>query len=673
MHSLVVLALVACVLALPGAAASLAAFGPGEVSIVTRMAAAFGLGYAASGGCAFVLSAVHAFRLSVFIPVWLAVSAVLWVAALRRASLRDQVSALIEDINKNLFPLLLGAFVVAAVLIVHVKFMYVLGAPRYVYYLNGLEIANSGGVPSSTLEYGQSWPPATDKIFLDAFTGVVALISRNVAVGPGVLLWISTAGSAVGLWATAWELGLRRTGGLLPLLLLSNQMILNTAVSTDFTDYRAEDFGRAVAFCALALGIFAIRERRMRPAIIAGLVLGAVSGTHLVLVVLVAIALCFVGIAEFLRGHGARNRLMPLQYGVILAAVAGFCGAVIRIFAGGSFGLGGASSPSTYGSIHTSFDPTAYLYNGTFVPRVSAGSGPWYLPPSQIIDDIMAGNNIYWPSWGLWLLLAGAVAAAAVLFILVREDFRVVGIAGLGIAVGVIAVALAFDFHYHVYIDATFGLRRLRESVSLGLVLIGLGLIEGLLLLLGHYRARLAMVVSAVIVISLAVWLLPNNTSQRLTPMLHGRTTLVNWMRTQTPCDARFLINQRTEGTVTALAGRLALLEGMGPFLRVDKLPYVVSLLLRARQFFRNPVSNEAFLRQHDISYVIVSRLPLMLGYYGPIGNVNIRGLDAAPFLQRVLVRRSLIVYRVLGADAPAVSPLLKGPYLHCIRTPVHF
>lgn len=211
MHSLLLLALVACLLAVPGIAASLAAFPPGEVSIVTRSAAAFGLGYAASGGVAFLLAAAHAFRLSLFIPLWVAVSAVLWVLALRRASLRDHAHALVDDIDKNRLPLLLGALVIAVYLILHLKFLHLLGASRYVYYLSGIEIANSGGVPSSTLEYGQSWPPATDKAFLDAFTGVLVLLDRNVAIGPGVLLLVSILGSALGLWATAWELGLRRT------------------------------------------------------------------------------------------------------------------------------------------------------------------------------------------------------------------------------------------------------------------------------------------------------------------------------------------------------------------------------------------------------------------------------------------------------------------------------
>ena len=671
MHSLIVLAAVACVIAIPGIAAALAAFSPGEVAIVTRTAAAFGLGYAAAGGCAFLLAAVHAFRLSFFFPLWLVVSAALWVAALRRARIRDQITALTADVNKNLFPLLLGALVVGAVLIIHVRYLYLLGGSRYVYYLNGLEIANSHGVPSATLEYGQSWPPATDKIFLDGFTGVVALISNNVAVGPGVLLWVSTFGTAIGLWATAWELGIRRVGGLLPLLVLSNQLILNaTLVTRDFTDYRSEDFGRAVAFCALALGIFAIRERRTRPAIIAGLVLAAASGTHLVLVVVVAIGLVSAGVAECLRAHGARNRLAPFQYGIILAAVGGIGGIIIRVFAGGTFGLGGASSPATYSSIHTRFDPTAYLYYGGFIRRAKAGGG-WYLPPSQIFYRMMTGPGFHWPAWALWVILAAAAAGAVLLFLLARDELRDAGVVGLGIVLGVIVIALAFDFHFHVYIEATFGIRRLREMTSLGLIIIALGVIEGLIVLLARHRARLAVAVSAVVVVALAAWLLPHNSMRQDFRNSHQRTVLINWMRTQTPCGARFLVNQRTEGAITSLTGRYALLEGMGPFLRVDKLPYVISLLLSARQFFKVPQANEAFLRQHDITYVVVSRV--QIGYFGPTGKANIQAMNAAPFLQRVFVTPSAIVYRVVGAHAPPASPLLKGPVLHCITTPVHF
>jgi hypothetical protein len=673
MQSLLLLAAVACLLAVPGIAASLAAFAPGEISIVTRAAAAFGLGYAAAGGCAFILAATHAFRLSSFLPLWFVVSAALWVLAVRRAPLSGHARAFIDEFDNNRIPLVLGALVVVAILAVQFRFIYLLGAPRYVYYLNGIEIANAGGVPAATLEYGQSWPPATDKIFLDAFTGIPVLINHNVAIGPGVLLWVSIVGSALGLWATAWELGLRRTGALLPLLVMSNHQILNTLVSADFTDYRSEDFGRAVAFCALALGIYAIRQRRWLPAVIAGIVLAAATGTHLIPAVLVVIAICAAGAVELIRRNAEQSRPATVRDTAVLLAVAGGFGIVIRLLAGGTFGLNGASNPSGYNIIHKSFDPTAYLFSGQFLSRAAAKQRLWYIPPVKAIESIMAANGIDWKAWGIWLLFAGCLVAAVLLFLFARTDVRVAGLTGAGIIAGVIGVALAFDYHYHVYIDATAGVRRFRDFVSLGLILIALGLIEGLLELLAARRARLSAVIAVAVVVALAAWLLPSSTvspdQQRVSD---ERVLFVDWVRTHTPCNARFLVNQRTEGALTALTGRYTLLEGMGPFLRADKLPYVVNLMLRARHYFMNPARNEAFLRQHRISYVVIAQRSGLLGYQGPTGHADIPGLDSSRFLHRVLTTSSLTVYQVQGAQPPPVSPLLKGPYLHCLTSRVH-
>jgi len=634
------------------------------------------------------LAVTHAFRLGLFIPLWLAASALLWALAINRGSFRDHAHALADDIGKNRVPLLLGALVIAAFLVLHLKFLHVLEAPRYVYYLSGIEIANSGGVPPSTLEYGQSWPPATDKIFLDAFTGVLVLFDRNVAIGPGVLLWTSILGAALGLWATAWELGLRRTGALLPLLVLSNQVIFNTAgisgygeltqrrtppVSTDFTEYHAADFGRAMAFCALALGIHAIRQRRWGPAAVAGVVLAAASGTHLVPVIAVVIALFFTCLAELLRDDDNRARLLVLRQGAVLAGVSAFLGVLIRVFAGGSFGLGGASNPSEYAAIRTRFDPTFYLFTGRFLPLGPAG-GHWYVPPARVVADIMAGGGIIWPAWALLLLLAGSLLVAILLFLLVRTELRVIGVIAVGTLAGLIGTALAFSYHYRIYVDGTFGVRRLKDYSSLALILLLLGVLEALLLYLARHRPRLSAAVAVAIVVAVSAWLLPvSAASKQLDRVGHERTVVVDWLRAHTPCNARFLIDQRSEGTLTALTGRFALLEGMGPFLRVDKLPYVISLFLGARQFFTSPLSHQAFLRQHDISYVVVARQDQLLGYKGPIGKTNTHDLRAAPFLHRVLANRSVVVYQVQGAQPLPVSPLLKGPYLHCSTAPVHF
>ena len=68
-------------------------------------------------------------------------------------------------------------------------------------------------------------------------------------------------------------------------------------------EYRSEDFGRAVAFCALAVGI---REGGWRRPAVAGLMLAAASESHVVPVALVVIALC---------AGGGRNCCAPESQG----------------------------------------------------------------------------------------------------------------------------------------------------------------------------------------------------------------------------------------------------------------------------------------------------------------------------------------------------------------------
>jgi hypothetical protein len=663
-----------CLLAVPGIPAALAAFQPGQVSIVTRLAAAFGLGFAAAGGCAFVLSSSHLFRLGIFLPLWVVVSVALWVLAARRASLREHGRAILAEIREQPLPLLMGALVVVAVLAVHFGYLTYISGPRYVYYLNGVEIANSHGVPAQTLEYGQAWPPATDKIFLDSFTGALVLFSQNPLIGPGILLWLSVLGAALGLWASAWELGLRRTGALLPLLLLANGIIFNTTMSAGFTEYRAEDFGRALAFCALALGIVAIREAGWRNAIAAGVVLAAASGSHLIPVVVVVFALLCVGVARLLYDAGWSARRATLRRGLAAGGTGAVLGVAIRVFAGGTFGLGGASNQSAYNAIHTRFDPTAYLYTGGFVPRDPAVGPHPYVPARKIIDGfISSGLGIELAGWQVALLFAVAVALSVALFVLVKTDLRIVGLVGLGIFASLVIVSLAFDYRYHVYIDATFGQRRLGLYSSVGLILVGLAALEGFILLLERVALPLLVAGATVPVVFLTSWLLPSSAKSHYSDWVSSqRLMFTNWVRTQTPCGARFLVNQRSEGTLAALTGREALTEGMGPFLRPERMPYVDSLMLSARRFYLDPLPNQALLRQHGITYVVVAKVSLLLGYMGPESGYNLRNLDAAPFLHRVLRTPSVVVYRVNGARVPPPSPLLKGPYLHCLTTPAH-
>ena len=243
--------------------------------------------------------------------------------------------------------------------------------------------------------------------------------------------------------------------------------------------------------------------------------------------------------------------------------------------------------------------------------------------------------------------------------------------AGLGIVLGTVGVGLLFAYRYHVYVDATFGLRRMPPYVPVGLFLLALGVLEHLLAVLERHRPRVRFAAALVICCAGAVLLPGTAVSSQLAAAGEQRIELANWVREHTPCDARILVSQRTEGVLTALTSRYGVLEGMGPFLRASRLRYVTALLLGARRFFHAPAANEGFLTRHEISFVILARPDELLGYAAPLGRADVSGLRTAPFLRQVFATGSMIVYQVTEApDAPR-SPLLSGPYLACQRSPI--
>ena len=76
----------------------------------------------------------------------------------------------------------------------------------------------------------------------------------------------------------------------------------------------------------------------------------------------------------------------------------------------------------------------------------------------------------------------------------------------------------------------------------------------------------------------------------------------------------------------------------------------------------------------HDISFVIVARGFQELGYQASLGPPNIGEMNSVPFLRRVYMSKTMLVYEVtaVGTAVAPESPLLRGPYLHCLTSPVH-
>ena len=86
--------LVAVLLLVPGVGAALAVAGPGALSIESRLALAFGLGYALVAGIATLLALARALSQPAFIACLVVATVGVWALAFLRASLRAHASAL---------------------------------------------------------------------------------------------------------------------------------------------------------------------------------------------------------------------------------------------------------------------------------------------------------------------------------------------------------------------------------------------------------------------------------------------------------------------------------------------------------------------------------------------------------------------------------------------------
>ena len=105
----------------PGVGATLAAYPPGRVGPVTRLALAFGLGYAVVGITAVVLVIAHVLHPATFLGGLAIVTGALCVAGLRRGGVRAHLAALAADIADDRFGLALGALVFVAIAIVRLR------------------------------------------------------------------------------------------------------------------------------------------------------------------------------------------------------------------------------------------------------------------------------------------------------------------------------------------------------------------------------------------------------------------------------------------------------------------------------------------------------------------------------------------------------------------------
>jgi hypothetical protein len=665
------IATAAALVLVPGLGASLAAYPPGRIGPATRLALAFGLGYAVVGVTAVVLVIAHVLHPATFFPALGIVTAGLWFAGLRRGSAREHLAALSADIAGERWALAVGALVFLAIAIVRLRSSPLLNFEMFGpwrYWADGLEIADAGRVPAQTLQWGATWTPTVSKVVLNSYhAGLSYAIGRAPLPAMGALLWVASTGLAAGLWALGRELGLRRLAPLLPLLTL---VVLNDELHRNLDVYTAENVGRMVSVCALVLGVRALRDRDgWKEPLLAALLFGAGFATHGVPVVALMVVLGWYAVARGLLDREWRAVLGRLV--VIVVAAAGLTG-VLLLAAGGSVGFQGASGSSSYASFGHGVDPTASLLTGT-LRHSPSGHGHWYVRPAAIMHDFTGSATTLTsaPTWLVWLLPIAAVTAALVMLRRFPLELAPLGVVAAGTAATLLGIAFLFSYRYRTQIPGRFGIDREFDYLPLVLVLAALALAEAAVGWLQSVREWIPLAVVAAVVAVPAVAVAATAGPARHGWEQNGRDSLavLDWVDEHVPCGARILPDRVTLGTFAAATGRVSVVEGMGPYLRPAMLHTVLTTVLEAHRFFEHPGGGAALLHRLGVDEVLVVkgvRIGSMVGVLE--AGVDPEAFRHVPYLVPVHSSRVLDVYRVRGAGGGRFPDPGTAAGFHCER-----
>jgi hypothetical protein len=708
------LLLMSLTILVPGLGAALAAYRPGEVGIPTRLALVFALGFALDGFLALALVVVHALHPVLYFALLSGATVALWVVAFRRAPPVEHVRAWAAEFREDPWSLGAGLLVVVAMALVALTFSPLLNvspSSSWRYWADAREIADAGRIPTASLQYGMLLPPTVSKAFLNSFNAAVgSSVGLRALPAMGALTWIGAVGMAAALWALGWELGLRRTAPLVPLLLVMNRLFLYREPSADLHTFKAETFGRLVIFTAVAVGARALREREgWVSAVLAGVLLGAAAGTHLVPTVVGAALFGWYVLARLLmarvrprRSEGAQEPLTDPLRGPLLGpaamlkrvgAMAGvgllLAGAVL-VLPRGDIGFQGSAGDAQYAQFGPDFDPTLYFSSGVLEQHPHLYSGSWYIAPSNVYQaDVVRATGLQPNSPRnrqvlrfLEILLAvGGLLIALAMLRWFPEEVAGVGLAAWGLGASLVAGALYFSYRYDHFTLAWFGVRRLYDYSPMPLVLMGLGLLEGGLLLLRRLERRskwrvpgdggLPAVAGALLVVLATAVLAPTaRVPSANVPRSDARAATLNWVREHTPCGARLLVNERTTGIFEIGTGRVALLEGMAPYLRPQILAEIVRLMTDARAFFADPAGHLDFLRSNRVDFVLLVK-GSPLGVRGLLGRSSHEALLGVDGLDPIFSSAGLDVYRVSVPGAPAPSNIpVSAPGYHCQQGP---
>jgi hypothetical protein len=658
----VAIVVIGALILVPGTGAALAFAPPRAISVESRIALTFGLGYALAAGVAILLALAHVFSRPTYVAGVVLATAAVWTLALRRASPRVYASTLRAQATEA--PLALAAGLVLLLAFAVSRFFYPAGSTLAIrsawrYWADGLEVAEAGHVPTQAAQWGTEIPTTVSKVVLNAFEGGISFLlgPEPLPAMHGVLI-VAAVGLVAALLALGRELGLGIFAPLVPVLtvLVPGHLPLSHEISNDLKSYTAENIGRMAAFCALLAGIYAVRARSRRgPAVVTGALLAVAGLTHLVPTLVVGAILVFYAAATSVVDRTGLRRAVVRGAGI--AVVFGVCFLGVLGLSGGDLGLQRATSGAAFAGFPPGVDPTRSFSAGKLVGGPSK-VGHFLIPPREILRRY--GEEVVGTLGAAWfgVLTLAVLALGSVAIVLRARSLIPLAAVAWGLVATTLAVAFLFSFRYDTAIPGNFALRRLYDYISLVPAL----LVPALLVMVTRPFAtrNRAMAALALVVVVLGIAAVVDRTPRdRSLSSADAGIAVTKRVAEVVPCGARMLANARTAGFWEATTGRRAVTEGMAPFLRPGVLERILPVLVGANEFFEHPQANRGFLARERIQYLVVVKPKVWFGW-GGTGRApaprDAQKIAALPGVHPILRDRSVSIFAVGSTDLGATG-----------------
>jgi hypothetical protein len=637
--------------------AALAVAGPGALGIESRLALAFGLGYALVAGIATLLALARALSQPAFIACLVVATVGVWALAFLRASPRAHASALRDQAREAPVTLAAGLALILAVALTRLFYRPELNlslAAPWRYWADGLEVAAAGRVPAGSSQWGTEIPTTVSKVVFNSFEGGASFLLGADPLEPmqGILA-VAAVGLTAALLAVGRELGLRLLAPLVPALalFLPAWLPFSRAFAVDLNAYKAENVGRMVAVCALVAGIAYVRGKGGPALAVVGGALLAVAGlTHLVPALVAGLMLALYGLAAVVVNR-SELRLVLVGAGATAAAFVVLYLGVLGL-AGGDLGFQRATGGSGFTGLPSTVDPTSSFARQRFVE--SPPDRRFYIRPADLAERFATQTIRLEGSARLAALVLAALALATIAMVLLERSLLPLGIVAWGTAGTVLAVGLFFSYRYGTLIPANFGPRRLFGYMTLLPVLLVPGFLEAAAGPLAR-RQRLARVALPLAAGALAIAAAVAHVPERSLPRAETGLSVLERVADVVPCDARMLPNARTAGSWEATIGRQSVIEGMAPYLRPEVMAHVLPLLVDAREFFRRPAANRDLLAREQVDYVVFVQPGPWMGTAGGLipADGDLAAVESLPDLRPVYEDDELSVFAV-GDEAEA-------------------